>query len=70
MTERRYTLAEIDAMREALMKRHWIQDIVQGETIREMFERYHRRDLYVESVLRTHMMNGTEPSELIGPEHA
>ena len=61
---RKYSVAEIDRMRAALKKRHWIQDIMQGEDIWMMDARHLRHDNYIENLLRTYMENGTEPEEL------
>lgn len=53
--ERKYSITEIDRMRWALL---WLQP----ETHRHRTE--HEWAIEVESRLRTHMQNGTDPDEL------
>lgn len=54
-SQRKYSLGELDEMREALMMRHWSGGQLGIGSAYEWAERE----------LRTHMLNGSEPAEVI-----
>jgi hypothetical protein len=66
---RKYTLTELDTMRQAIAGLRWREDPT------KQFNGYSSNDLTsfnarVEDELRTHMANGTEPQELVEADRA
>jgi hypothetical protein len=64
MDLRKYSLAEIDKMREWLKQKNWFQEIYTGETIDLQDARRSRYAAMIEDQLRTYMTNGTDPDEM------
>ena len=73
---RKYSVEEIDRMRDALTKRHPIEETFHvsvggyGDSwpTEETHRRRAERSARVEDELRTYMQNGTEPDELDAPD--
>jgi hypothetical protein len=63
--DRKYSLVEIDAMREAISKRIGEPTMRASMYMHEYEKWWTDHYARVENELRTHMMNGTDPAELI-----
>jgi len=73
MTQRKYSVDEIDRMRAALIKRHPIDETFTvkvgffdqpSKPSEATYQRRAERSAIVERELRTYMLNGTDPGEL------
>lgn len=62
MNERRYSLAEIDGMRDALFEKYMREDLASGSACRGDIGRVSEK---TETRLRTYLMAGIDPKELI-----